>query len=105
MTSGKTPLVQSVQVYLRHPTAVAQKRRNRLYTTILKGDDQMMICKADFEELFPGIFKTPKKAIARCQDDGGQIEPVAKAGPHRDAARTMQAKAVLDPAGQGLALA
>lgn len=40
----------------------------------------MMICKADFEELFPEIFRPSDTCIARGEDAGGRPRPLPRTG-------------------------
>ena len=66
-----------------HWTAVVRSLRRVVvpYAT-MKRSDKMMICKADFEELFPELFRPSDmersvaepsaKCLARWEDDGGR---------------------------------
>jgi hypothetical protein len=45
----------------------------------------MMICKADFEDLFPEIFSPGITRIARQENDGGQAKSIAPSGLSSDA--------------------
>lgn len=69
----------------------------------------MMICKADFEDLFPHIFKPGNKDTAHRMDDGDRPTPIASSVtvPKTDAkfGQASPENGVPKPTGRGLALA
>ncbi len=61
----------------------------------------MMICKSDFEDLFPEIFQPDETCIARWEDDGGRTKRVPQVGPTSGSVQTSLGDSGHQPARAG----